>query len=494
MKNLSSLHRIIALLVFLIATNSCGYLKTNPPPDAERATGSQDQTSWLAAAANLLADAGYGTGRTVQDRADKIYTDLVNHFSAEATGWTDAAIQWWLESELNLWPDNPYKLVRVYGNKRPIVPWDYPSGSSFIGEQLRQGNLVAASISWPASKEDVQGTGGHVLSCWGDDLKLKAPALRKPEHLRVTDSDRNLGGIIQTYRYDDYNNPNPNGYSLGPGWYISYDPNHPFIKNIVTLSPQLAEIEEKLLVESLISLRISSTGTDAAGFSAGVACSQAMGGLMAELIRGRKKNATEQYHPKLLYNYTTIDFDFSKDPVPAGQPLFINLEAMTAPSPQFSLQDAVLTPPGKESPSFGPLNFSLGIESADASPRSLRKDFTGGYILGSIDLVLRDPLANSPGMETALRFMLQYPYNENPERHTLVVQGAGNLEIKSIRLGHSYGLLSTDSLWNYDNWITYIDQIPGSSGIAHRIEINWNGLLPYPKGEDISRKLAEIPQ
>lgn len=494
MKMRPSIQHIVALLAIAAVATSCGYLKTNPPPDAEKDSESQDHTSWLAAAANLLADAGYGYGRTVQDRADRIYGDLVGHFSTDATGWTDAALQWWLESDFNVWPDNPYKLVRVYGNKRPVLPWNHPEGSSFIGEQLRQGNLVAASISWPASEGDIQGVGGHVLSCWGDDLKLKAPALRKPGHLRVTDSGRSLGGIIQTYRYDDYRKPNPNGYSLGPGWYISYDHNHPFIKNIVILSRQMEAVEDKLMVESLISLRMVSSETDASGFAAGIACSQALGGLKVEVLREKRKNIIEDQYPKILYNYATIDFDFLRNPVPKGQSIVVNWELITAPSPVITLQEVILKQPAQSTQDSVLPELSLGIESMDASPRSLRKDFTGGYILGSADLLLHDPENSGHGQVTLLRFVLQYPYDENPERHALVLNGSPNLEVSSIRLGHSYGMISTDSLWNYDKWITYIDQVQVLSGEAQRIDINWTGLLPYPKGEDLSRKVAEIPQ
>ncbi len=53
-----------------------------PPPDANKPCFGCDGSCWLATAANMLAGAGYGTGATVQARADDIYGDLKVRFTA----------------------------------------------------------------------------------------------------------------------------------------------------------------------------------------------------------------------------------------------------------------------------------------------------------------------------------------------------------------------------------------------------------------------------
>jgi hypothetical protein len=58
------------------------YLKIDPPPDANKQCFGCDASCWLAAAANMLAGAGYGSdGLSVQDRADEVYQQLKTHLS-----------------------------------------------------------------------------------------------------------------------------------------------------------------------------------------------------------------------------------------------------------------------------------------------------------------------------------------------------------------------------------------------------------------------------
>ena len=101
------------------------WLKMDPPPDVDKATHGHvgSPTCWLATAANMLAGAGYGNGTTVQQRADSIYTQLVANYGTTNSGWTDTALSWWLTSANNTWPDNPYTVVTVSGNKSPKAPW-----------------------------------------------------------------------------------------------------------------------------------------------------------------------------------------------------------------------------------------------------------------------------------------------------------------------------------------------------------------------------------
>ena len=59
----------VALLLILVAS-SCTYMKMTPPPDADKTFTANNNTCYLATASNLLAGAGYGTGTSVQARAD----------------------------------------------------------------------------------------------------------------------------------------------------------------------------------------------------------------------------------------------------------------------------------------------------------------------------------------------------------------------------------------------------------------------------------------
>ena len=69
------------------------YIKSVPTPDVDKrehhgVNGVRDTNScWMAAASNMLAAAGYGSGSEVQDRADDIYEDMNEHFGNQSCGW-----------------------------------------------------------------------------------------------------------------------------------------------------------------------------------------------------------------------------------------------------------------------------------------------------------------------------------------------------------------------------------------------------------------------
>ncbi len=94
-KVLGSNFFLFLIPALFILFSSCGYWKMDPPPDADKPFLTNNNTCYLATAANMLAGAGYGTGTTVQARADDIYNDLTSQFGTTQGGWTDAAISWW---------------------------------------------------------------------------------------------------------------------------------------------------------------------------------------------------------------------------------------------------------------------------------------------------------------------------------------------------------------------------------------------------------------
>jgi len=228
---------LIVTITFAVQTTLADWMKMDPPPDVDKSAHGHTGTStcWLATAANMLAGAGYGDGKTVQERADDIYKELVAHYGT-GSGWTDTAISWWLGSSNNKWSgSNPYTVVTVYGNKSPKYPWANSNGARFIGNELRRCQFLGLSFSWPTSGSSI-GSGGHAVACWGDSGG-EATLTSNPSQVIIVDSDRDTGGDVQTYTYDAYTNPNPGGANEGNGWYFNYSSNHPYIKHIVTLCP-----------------------------------------------------------------------------------------------------------------------------------------------------------------------------------------------------------------------------------------------------------------
>jgi hypothetical protein len=94
-------------------------MKMDPAPDSDKPlpVPAGDNSCWLHTAANMLAGAGYGTGTTVQARADDIWADMNSNYGTANGGWIDTALQWWLQSANNAWTANPCTVVTVYGNK-----------------------------------------------------------------------------------------------------------------------------------------------------------------------------------------------------------------------------------------------------------------------------------------------------------------------------------------------------------------------------------------
>lgn len=189
--------------MLLVFCTSCTYMKMNPPADVDKGPPAPtvpcnpweaivDNSCWMATASNMLAGAGYGTGTTVQDRAEEIYDEMVTNYGKECGGWTDAALDWWLNSANNTWTTNPYTEITIYGNKNPKFPWAEPNGARFIGNELRRCQFVGLSISWPTAGASI-GSGGHAITAWGDN-RCKGTLSNNPTRVRLTDSDTDAGG------------------------------------------------------------------------------------------------------------------------------------------------------------------------------------------------------------------------------------------------------------------------------------------------------------
>ncbi len=483
----------IMIWLWLPLMSSCGYLSINPPPDAEIAFPEGNNASWLTSAANMLAGAGYGEGNNIQDRAQNIYYDLEAQFGLKQKGWTDAALSWWLASSNNEWPENPYKIVLVYGNKYPIKPWANPDGAYLIASKIRQNEFVAASISWP-SDNGGSGSGGHVLNCWGDDLGPNIRRGESPAHLRVTDNFRGDGGIVQTYKYDAYLHPNHNGQNAGAGWYISYDENHPFIKNIITLSEVKRKTKLKNIMQYAASLHIQTNGqenlsgisyqfTDAIGLP-----------VFSSQIRGNnRKNERIIEQPSIQIQTDTafIQMKFNKIDTDKPQDLIINTKSAIANSDKIQIKRINYINRNDEMIRACP-DIGLKISSPKVLRPEKKAGFCGGYIVGSMRIEIADTLANDSLTLALFSFISQYNFDENPEQHMITIDLPAGYFIEDLKFGHSYGWIEPDSLSKFKFWL---DELPGTfklKGDSLVINMNWKGKLPYPPGEDFTKRYPEL--
>jgi len=480
--------RAVILVLTAVLISSCvpiptaqpvnPYLKMDPPPDSDKPlpVPAGNNSCFMHAAANILAGAGYGTGTTVQDRAVDIFTDMSVQYGVNGGngGWIDAAAQWWLGSANNTWTSNLYTLLTVYGNKTK-VPWANTDGAMDYGNELRSCNLVGVSISWP---DGAGGYGGHAITGWGDDDLSLTTLTTNPGGISVADSDTDTGGDIQSYVYDAYTNPNPGGQNEGDGWYFNYGTNHPFIKHIVTLSPTTTAAGGNS-VRVVGSYRIEQTSEiDAIDLHYRVGTDVDILTYRTWLDWPGTPTITENQPLREL----TVDWDFSEKAVPQGTWITISTEFIEPSWNAIYYQDVHFTYPedsivGIKLPELAWTMETPFIRKAEAIP-----DVTGGYVIGGFDVynpaVLEEPAVH-------YRFVHQYLYNQSPEFHTFFLSGSEKFMVTNVSFGHTYGYLSQEELWKFENWLTIDKESYQLSGREDQItfEIDWKGLLPYPEGD-----------
>lgn len=464
------------------------YMKLNPPADVDKAGVanppiSNDNSCWMATAANMLAAAGYGSGATLQARANDIYNDLITWQGGVANGgWIDTALSWWLGSTNNTWTTNPYTVVTVYGNKSPKYPWNNSNGAMFIANELRRCQFVGLSISWPIAGAQI-GSGGHAITCWGDN-GTTGTQTANPTNVRVTDSDTDTGGDVQNYVYDAFTNPNPGGANEGNGWYFNYDNNHPYIKHIVTLCPTQNPAGTQLVQKVTGSMKIH---------------------------QGNKLNAVDLHYKvgtdtTILSYKTTIDWTsdapptikeetprtalhvdwfFKKKPIPYCTTITIDTEFILPYYNAIWYKDVHFTYPEAQPLHLPEIGWQILTPEVREAERI--KDVSGGYVVGGFDIT---PIDGE--MKTIqYRFLHEYSFKQNPEQHTLVFSGSKGYKISNIMVGHSYGYLSKEQLWEYKDWMTATDESYELSEEKTEVKIDWDGKLPYPEGEDITGRIRE---
>jgi len=128
------------------------------------------------------------------------------------------------------------------------------------------------------------------------------------------------------------------------------------------------------------------------------------------------------------------------------------------------------------------------IENSDKIP-----DITGGYIIGSFDIIPGDGI-NTDSLIAQYRFIHQYLYNQNPELHNFRLEGDEGYSVRNLKIGHSYGLLDSKELWAFKEWMTETNEIFKLNEQPIKVDINWTGKLPYPKGMDVKDVLKYIKE
>jgi hypothetical protein len=496
---------ILAAPVFCFAD----YIRMNPPPDVDKLDhnhwyGNQYKpTCWVATAANMLAGAGYGDGNNVQERADEIYDEMCfDILDCNNCGWTDTALSAWLRSADNNWKNtNPYKNITVMGEsnwKNTREPWHKPDLPKYLGNELRNGATAQLSIS------NVSKSIGHSITGWGDDGNNTDTISENPTQVKVTDSDYTVWTqTVQTYTYDDYNNPNPGYGNNGVGWYFNYayNDNHRYIDDITFLSscPLTLDLNGTwgLTTQYVFSYKIRQ---DNMAFSAQ--------GLRYKVNwekiywyrtdidwdTNNPPNITEVNNPPTQLK---VFWDLTDHPVPYDTNVTITTRIQVPWHPgggflnpvvyqdvNFSYGVATITKPG----------FGWHIDNIPIGGSSVPEpNATGGYVVGSFEIY-----GDSQGTEKIgeYRFMAEYDYNESPEQHQFFVDSNPQTYfVGKFHFGHSYASLENDKLWQFNQWMSDAYMYPPYPmlGTTSPITIDWTGmgLLPYPKGQDT---IPPIPQ
>lgn len=484
--------RHIVLFVLFVSSLFTAYahgdwLKMDPPPDVDKNTHGHNGTStcWLAAASNMLAGAGYGTGATPQQRADNIYNQMVATHGT-GSGWTDFAIKTWLKSPYNTQKGtNPYTVVTVHGYKSatPYVHDQQGTGFNatddlpeFIGNELRDCQMLGVSLCWPISG------GGHIITGWGDSDDANS-LTSNPSKVMVTDSDgMDFYGDVQTYTYSTF---------YGYAWYLNYK-SAPFIKHVVTLCATDVNDPNAAITQKIV-------GSYKRNNSSSTTADRILHVLSANNTILTYKTVADACDASLVFlieaNQRKNLIGWWDASIAQGEPATITTEAVFPYDPNATVQNKLWNfalifgypPPEPNSNSPG---FSFGVDSIKlpGGVGVIDPNQTGGYTIGAFD-VFADFLGQVPVGE--FRFCVEYQAFENPEEHNFSLEPVEIFEptwVGNFRFGHSYGLLKGQGLWDYGEWWTVEPEIYEFEMQSPPIDIaiNWAGmgLLPYPRGEN----------
>ncbi len=273
------------------------------------------------------------------------------------------------------------------------------------------------------------------------------------------------------------------------GWYISYSPNHPYIKHIVTLCPTDDPSDQYETSKVTGSHRIhqdnqNQNATDLhyrVGTDTGILSYRTT----TDWPTGNSPVITEVGGdpPHELI----VDWDLTDNPVPYCTHVTITTEFILAVYNGIYYDDVYFTYPAGGIPRPG---FDWEIITPPLGNTDIQ-DVTGGYVIGSFR-VGREYTRDDGEREVVIskhRLQHQYSYFRTPELHLFELRtNEGDYEmygVDQIRFGHSYGVLDDDSLWTFEEWLT-VDDSPHllGPGMPVNLTLDWYGQLPYPPGDD----------
>ncbi|UCG55150.1 MAG: hypothetical protein JSV32_02750 [Dehalococcoidia bacterium] len=413
---------------------------------------------------------------------------MVANYGKADRGWPDAALQWWLGSANNTWTSNPYTVVAVLGTKS-MNPWNSTTIPQTIGNELRKCQFVGICFSWPTNAPNQVGYGGHATTAWGDNLS-KGNLSINPTQIRITDSDRDTGGDLQIYNYDSYSNPNPGGANEGNGCYFDYSNNHPYIRCIATLCPTDDPSDNKFTQIVVGSYKIhQNSQTKATDLHYKVGTDVNILSYKTEI------DWDEDLTPAITESQPqrreiTVDWDLQNKPVPYCTWVTITTEFVLPSWNAIWYKDVKFTYPRWRIEPYVP-ELHWEIKSPLIKEASKIQDVTGGYVLGSFNVISSEDSINV-GLVAEYRLIHQYLYNQSPESHQFLLKGTEGFMISDLKFGHSYGYPSYKQLWKFDKWMTTIDEEIKLGEKKIEIKIDWEGRLPYPKGIDIRDAIKDI--
>ncbi len=480
---------LVGLFIFQPRLSLADWQKMDTVPDVDKsAHDHEDEDScWMASAANMLAAAGYGDGSTVQARADDIYKEMTDHciflYGVIIGGWTDEAIEWWLGSKHNTCKDtNSYTICDYWGWKelKPCDPYNLPT---YMHDELRDCTFIGLSISWPRKTAGGSADGGHAITCWGDDSGDYYGGTQTK--VKVTDSDTDWDGNIQTYTWDSFSNPNPGYYNEGNGWYFNYrltPGNHAFVKGFITLRSVDNPGGHKLTQRITSSRKIhQSDNISAVSLHYDMTASSDI-----RSWSGSIDWATNNTPLEIPFTSTKmrIHYNLSDNPVPKCTWVTITSNLCVdydevGNSQSFSYSNVYFDYP--ISPNVPEPGYGETLETPNA-PDINSPYICGGYVVGSFDL-FSDPCGTM--LVSQNRFQCQYSYFQDPESHRFLLERKedpnGVCFAGNFRFGHTYGCLDSNSLWEFEEWMTEdLDIRPFNLGDSVEINLNWEGQLPYP--------------
>jgi hypothetical protein len=222
----------------------------NGIPDVDKIPGvpPPDNACWQAAAANVLAGAGWGlAGQTHQQNGDAIYAQLNAHFGTAQPGCGYKAINWWLLNygyNPNAPDPNYYNPTIKYNDVTYVYK---PSGLWASDYEWLLDELVRAPGQYVTVAFDKGTSVGHEMALVGGNYTpWHVPAGGMPQDSVWHDSDQDTGGTDDDPHANMWSAPNPGG-----TWRLDYQddglPGNDWLANAyTTLCPGLQKPKEAI--------------------------------------------------------------------------------------------------------------------------------------------------------------------------------------------------------------------------------------------------------